>query len=89
VVLSSPASSVWIQPPSVFSPTIQATAVSPVGVSSVVVSQRPQVVSSVPVTRVYRAPTVVYQPTRQVVTRRPVVSGTVARPRYGYVRVRF
>jgi len=44
----------------------------------------------VPVTRVYRAPIVKYQPTRQTVTRqRPFLGGTVSRSTYGFQRVVF
>ena len=46
--------------------------------------------TAMPVTRVYRAPIVKYQPTRQVVTRqRPFLGGSVSRATYGYRRVVF
>ncbi len=90
VVWSQPAPVIWQQPAPVFLPSTSATIVTPMNVSPVIVSQRPQIVSTVPVTRIYRAPIVTYQPTRQVVTRqRPIVGGTVSRSRYGYRRVAF
>jgi hypothetical protein len=48
---------------------------------------RPVVVAPRPVTRVYRAPTIVYQPTAVVYARRrPILGGTVVRTRPGYRR---
>jgi hypothetical protein len=95
VVWSQSAPVIWQQPAPVFLPSMGTTIVtpinvSPVNVSPVIVPQRPQIVSTFPVTRVYRAPIVTYQPTRQVITRqRPIIGGTVSRSRYGYRRVAF
>jgi hypothetical protein len=48
------------------------------------------VVAPPPVTRVYRAPMVVYQPTTVVTTRhRPILGGTVTRAHHGYRRMVF
>lgn len=50
----------------------------------------PVVTTTGPVTRVYRAPIVTYQPVRYTYTRRrPILGGTVTRTRYGYRRVVF
>ena len=50
----------------------------------------PVVTTPAPVTRVYRAPIVTYQPVRYTYTRRrPILGGTVTRTRYGYRRVAF
>ena len=80
VVWQQPAPVVWQQPAPVVWQQPQVF----------VPSRAPVVVSPMPVTRVYRAPIVKYQPTRQVVTRqRPFLGGTVSRSTYGYRRVVF
>ena len=78
VVWQQPAPVVWQQPAPVVWQQPQVF----------VPSRAPMVVS--PVTRVYRAPIVKYQPTRQTVTRqRPFLGGTVSRSTYGFQRVVF
>jgi len=86
VVWQQPAPTVWRQP----APVVWQQP-APVFLSSGVIVQQPTVrMSPMPVTRVYRAPIIGYQPTRQVVTRRrPVLGGTSSRVVYGYRRVVF
>lgn len=86
VIVPPPAPMVWRQPPPV---VWQQPA--PVFLPGGVIVQQPAVtVAPLPVTRVYRAPIIGYQPTRQVITRRrPVLGGTSSRVIYGYRRVVF
>lgn len=81
MVWQQPAPVVWQQPaPMVWQQPSQVF----------VPSRAPMVVAPMPMTRVYRAPMVKYQPTRQVVTRqRPFLGGSVSRSTYGYRRVVF
>jgi hypothetical protein len=90
MVWQQPAPVVWQQPAVVWQqPAVVWQQPAPV------VWQQPSQVfvpsrTAMPVTRVYRAPIVKYQPTRQVVTRqRPFLGGSVSRATYGYRRVVF